>query len=294
MLLRRLDIAIGLIAVCNSARPALDESAERHGYEAIYPELPFDLSSRPKASCTVLLVRRDQAVLNADASHLVERRTIWDGDSVHSQRDQLLLSAAGVTIDLDGTSLAVTCIYTPLHREIELYRPIDVVEDPSGFTTRRRYTPQSSGYEQDVSTDTAVAWANDFQHASGAHGLIVGGDWNAVSDRARQDYRPDIELSGRDSTETPWRQLMQECTEPVRTFSYGDRVNRAHRYIDQVYVRLPEDLDARLEVTPPPAIDKAEVRMGFASDHAQLRVEVADVRTVAGTGADAQVGGPRT
>lgn len=34
-----------------------------------------------------------------------------------------------------------------------------------------------------------------------------------------------------------------------------------------------------MDVTPPPTIDKSEVRMGFASDHAQLRVEVAAART---------------
>lgn len=270
---------IGLIAVCNSARPALDESADQHGYEVIGPRLPLDMASRPKKACTVMLVSRDREVLKVDASHLVEQRVIWDGDSLHARRDQLLLGAAGVTIDFNGTSLAVVCVYTPLHREIELYRPTPVVSELSSHKKRRRYTPQEVGYEQDVSTDTAVAWANDFQHASAADGLIVGGDWNALSERARQDHRPDIERSGRDSTGREWRQLLQERADPVPTYSYGDRVNRGFRFIDQVYVRLPEELDAQVEVTPPPAIGKTEVRMGFASDHAQLRVEVAAART---------------
>src|SRR5699024_8096050 len=97
--------------------------------------------------------------------------------------------------------------------------------------------------------ETAIAWANDFQHASAADGLIVGGDWNAHSDPAVQDRRPDIEQSGRDSTGRAWRQLLQERPDPVHTYSYGDRVNRAHRFIDQVYTRLPKGLDARLDVT---------------------------------------------
>lgn len=282
---------IGLIAVCNSARPALDESANQHGYEVIGPRLTPDIASRPKEACTVMLVSRDRAVLNADAAHLVEQRMIWDGDSLHARRDQLLLTAAGVTIDFDGTSLAVACVYTPLHREIELYRPTPLVDDPSSIGKRRRYTPQEAGYERDVSTDTAVAWANDLQHASAADGLIVGGDWNALSERMLQDYRPDIERSGRDSTGRAWRQLLQERPDPVPTYSYGDRVNRGYRFIDQVYTRLPEGLDARLDVTPPPAIDKSEVRMGFASDHAQLRVEVAATRTQPNAGSAVQMAG---
>lgn len=282
---------IGLIAVCNSARPALEESADQYGYEVISPRRPLDKASRPKEACTVMLVNRDRAVLNVDATHLVEQRMIWDGDSLHSQRDQLLLTAAGVTIDFEGISLAVACVYTPLHREIELYRPTPVVSDPSSIGKRRRYTPQEAGYEQDVSTDTAVAWANDFQHASAADGLIVGGDWNALSERALQDHRPDIERSGRDSTGRAWRQLLQERPDPVPTYSYGDRVNRGYRFIDQVYTRLPEGLDARLEVTPPPAIDKSAVRMGFASDHAQLRVEVAPTRTHPDVGTTVQMAG---
>lgn len=75
------------------------------------------------------------------------------------------------------------------------------------------------------------------------------------------------------------------------TYSYGDRVNRGYRFIDQVYTRLPEGLDARLEVTPPPAIDKSAVRMGFASDHAQLRVEVAPTRTHPDVGTTVQMAG---
>lgn len=270
---------IGLIAVCNSARPALEESADQHGYEVIGPRLPADRASKPKEACTVMLVSHDREVLNVDASHLVEQRIIWDGDSMHARRDQLLLAAAGVTIDFDGTALAVACVYTPVHQEIELYRPAPVVRDPSSIRQRRRYTPQKAGYEQDVSTDTAVAWANDFQHASAADGLIVGGDWNALSERALQDHRPDIERSGRDSTGRDWRQLLQERVDPVPTYSYGERVNRSYRFIDQVYTRLPERLEASLDVMPPPAIDKSEVRLGFTSDHAQLRVEVATTRT---------------
>lgn len=270
---------IGLIAVCNSARPALEESADHHGYAVIGPKLPRDNASRPKEASTVMLVSRDREVLHVDATHLVEQRMIWDGDSLHARRDQLLLSAAAVTIDFNGTSMAVACVYTPVHREIALHRPAPVLRDPSNTSKRRRYTPQETGYELDVSTETAVAWANDFQHASAADGLIVGGDWNALSDRARQDHRPDIERSGRDSTGRAWQQLLQDRPDPVPTFSYGDRTNRAYRFIDQVYTRLPEGLDGRLDVTPPPTIEKSEVRMGFASDHAQLRVEVAAART---------------
>jgi len=284
---------IGLIAVCNSARPALEESADQYGYEVIGPRRPLDKASRPKEACTLMLVSRDREVLNVDATHLVEQRIIWDGDSLHARRDQLLLTAAGVVIDFDGTSLAVACVYTPLHREIELYRPTPVVRDPSSIGKRRRYTPQEAGYELDVSTDTAVAWANDFQHASAADGLIVGGDWNALSERALQDHRPDIERSGRDSTGRAWRQLLQERPDPVPTYSYGDRVNRGFRFIDQVYTRLPEGLDARLDVTPPPAINKSAVRMGFASDHAQLRVEVAATRTHPNVGTTVQMAGAR-
>ena len=270
---------IGLIAVCNSARPALEESADHHGYEVIGPKLPRDKASRPREASTVMLVSRERELLDVDATHLVEQRMIWDGDSLDAQRDQLLLSAAAVTIDFDGTSMAVACVYTPVHRDIALYRPAPVVRGTSDIRKRRRYTQQETGYEPEVSTEAAVAWANDFKHASAADGLIVGGDWNTLSDPARQDYRPDIERSGRDSTGRAWHQLLQDRPDPVPTFSYGDRTNRAYRFIDQVYTRLPEGLDARLDVTPPPRIDKSEVRMGFASDHAQLRVEVAAART---------------
>lgn len=117
-----------------------------------------------------MLVSLDREVTNIDATRLVEQRIICDDNSVHERRDQLLLAAAGATIDFDGTALAVATVYTPMHQDIELYRPTPVVRDPSNDENRRRYTPQNSGYELDVSTETAIAWVNDFQHASGATG----------------------------------------------------------------------------------------------------------------------------
>lgn len=282
---------IGLIAVCNSARPALEKTANQHGYRIIGPKQPLDRAPNPKEASTLMLVSLDREVTNVDATRLVEQRIISDDNSVHERRDQLLLAAAGATIDFDGTALAVATVYTPMHQDIELYRPTPVICDPSINEKRRRYTPQNYGYALDVSTETAVAWVNDFQHASAADGLIVGGDWNALSDPAIQDRRPDIERSGRDSTGRAWRQLLQERPDPVRTYSYGDRVNRGHRFIDQVYTRLPKGLDARLDVTPPPPIDKSEVRLGFASDHAQLRVDVSATQPHPNVGGTMQFAG---
>lgn len=68
-------------------------------------------------------------------------------------------------------------------------------------------------------------------------------------------------------------------------------MNRGHRFIDQVYTRLPKRLDARLNVTPLPKIDKSEVRLGFASDHAQLRVDVSATQPHPNVGSTMQFAG---
>lgn len=78
------------------------------------------------------------------------------------------------------------------------------------------------------------------------------------------------------------------------TSSYGDRVSRGFRFTDQVYVRPPEELDAQLKFTSPPAIEKSQVRMGFALDSAQHHVEVAAARTHPNVGTSTQMVGMRT
>lgn len=264
---------IGLIAVRRSARSALEKAAKQHHYEVIATPRAYWNASGPREAHTVMLVRRDLNVLKMGAEQITESRRIERPNASPHTTRQLLLGAAGVAVETDDTALAVVCIYTPYDKQIGLRgspaSSLGIQRDAPGHAS----ASVLGAYKDDICVEEAVKWANAFQHSAAADGLIIGGDWNALSDPAFQDRRDDIAQSGTDASGRAWTQLLQERVDPIPTYSYGHRLNRARRFIDQAYVRLPDGFEGKLGVAPPQKIARSKVRLGFASDHAQLRVE---------------------
>lgn len=264
---------IGLIAVRRSAWPALEKAANHHHYDLIATPRAYWDASGAREAHTVMLVRRGLNVLTRAAEQITDTRPATGGPKASpGTKRQLLLGAAGVAVDAGDTAMAVVCIYTPYDKDIRrrgsLESSVSFHRDAPGQVA----SPPVGSFKDDICAAEAVKWANTFQRSAAADGLIVGGDWNAPSDPVFQDRRDDIARAGTDSSGRAWTQLLQTRATPIRTYSFGARVNQAKRFIDQAYVRLPEGFEGKLEVIPPGKIDRSEVRMGFASDHAQLRV----------------------
>ncbi|WP_193102351.1 hypothetical protein [Brevibacterium aurantiacum] len=215
---------IGLIAVRRSARPALEAAAKQHHYEVVATPRAYWDASGSRESHTVMLVRRDLHVLKTAAEQITEPRRIGrEPDDSARTRKQLLLGAAGVAVDAGDAAMAVVCIYTPYDKQIGLRGLPESSADFQCGPTNHPATPALGGFKDDICAEEAVKWANSFQHSAAADGVIVGGDWNALSDPAFQDRRDDIAQSGTDASGRAWTQLLQERVDPIPTYSYGHR-----------------------------------------------------------------------
>lgn len=268
---------IGLISVHRAALTLIEKEANGHGFDLAVSTVDISPDrTNARTRHTVMLVRKGLRVLKHSSTlRFADVRKRRNG--VAEIRDGLVLSAAGVILDVDPEPLAIVAIYTPQHEHIDYQSPGSMSQKSSGRSGKRRiYTPQqSSKLKRETASDLAVWWTNEFA-GEGAY-LLVGGDWNLMSDpsRVNQDRRPDIARAGCDESGRGWVQLLQSGRDPVHpTFPYTRDRDRSGRYIDQVFCRHAQGVSAALTAAPPPKINHMGVDHGYASDHARLCVTV--------------------
>lgn len=268
---------IGLISVHRAAISLIEKEANRHGYEVTSSTVD-NSSCRTNARTrhTVMLVRNGLRVLK-HSSTLRFADVLKRQNGVSEMCEGLVLSATGVVLDVLPEPLAVVAIYTPQHERVDYLSPNALSPKPSDPSSKRRvYTPQpSSERKEETASDLAVWWTNEFA-GEGAY-LLVGGDWNLMSNPSRvdQDRRPDIASAGCDESGREWVQLFQSPHSPVYpTFPYIRGKDRPSRYIDQVFCRHAQGVSTALTVVPPPRINHLGVDLGYASDHARLCVSM--------------------
>lgn len=265
---------IGLLSVHPAALDFVEAEANANGYEVAASTADASTGNDARTRHTVLLVREGLRVLN-HSSTLRYAGVLKRRGGVAKFRDGLVLSAAGVVLDVNPEPLAVVAVYTPQHERIEYRSPDAMSQKTAGRSgSRRIYTPQQlSDSKRETAADLAVWWTNQFA-GEGGH-LLVGGDWNLMSDPSamNQDQRPDIAQAGHDESGHGWIQLFQRQHNTIHpTFPYPAIATGHGRFIDQAFGRFADGVSGTLTVLPPPRIIHQGVDLGYASDHARLCV----------------------
>ncbi|GAB3189096.1 hypothetical protein [Nesterenkonia suensis] len=233
--------------------PPLGDMAAKRGYRIVHKPLDKRISGgsgrrdQSEKPYTVLMIRED---IDVDVTGFAETPIVdkvCGKDGGTRVREKVVFaSAAAVLRTGTGRSLAVVCVYTPVHK----------------------------GRVLDLSS--ALRSACDFQRENRADGLLVAGDFNVLTDRepAYRDRLHSLDELGADQHGQWPRELLQDADSRKRTYEYpADDLREG--FPDKAVVRLSDEVwpgtEASLEVTEPP---KDDTDLGVLSDHAQLVVTI--------------------